>query len=260
MEETRDRITRAAFELHATVGPAQATISAIAERAGVQRHTVYRHFPDIVDLIRACTAHGMEVTGLPQPAPWESIDDGLARLRVALGEMYAYYRANERMIGNILRDLPVMPELAAGSSDVPGSPGASLGHGAGAMDARARRARGANAGAGEHGPRVRDVAGADHAGRTHRRPGGGRHGRLRRGVTREGRRVKRSSSVWVAHRLGRRDRHVVVGAKLLRSRSGHRVQLARPPAGQTARRWESGTRRPPQSKPLPKIGSSSKAS
>jgi AcrR family transcriptional regulator len=117
MEETRDRITRAAFELHATVGPAQATISAIAERAGVQRHTVYRHFPDIVSLIRACTVHGMEVTGLPQPAPWESIGDGLARLRVALGEMYAYYRANERMIGNILRDLPVMPELAAGSSD-----------------------------------------------------------------------------------------------------------------------------------------------
>ena len=117
MDETRDRITRAAFELHATVGPAQATISAIAERAGVQLHTVYRHFPEIVGLIRACTAHGMEVTGLPQPAPWESIADGLARLRVALEEMYAYYRANERMIGNILRDLPVMPELAAGSSE-----------------------------------------------------------------------------------------------------------------------------------------------
>jgi AcrR family transcriptional regulator len=117
MDETRDRITRAAFELHATVGPAQATISAIAERAGVQRHTVYRHFPDIVSLIRACTAHGMEVTGLPQPERWEAIGDGLVRLRLALEEMYAYYRANEQMIANILRDLPVMPELAAGSSD-----------------------------------------------------------------------------------------------------------------------------------------------
>lgn len=117
MEETRDRITRAAFELHATVGPAQATISAIAERAGVQRHTVYRHFPDIVSLIRACTAHGMEITGLPQPERWEAIDAALVRLRVALEEMYAYYRANERMIANVLRDLPVMPELAAGSSE-----------------------------------------------------------------------------------------------------------------------------------------------
>lgn len=117
MDETRDRIARAAFELHATVGPAQATISAVAERAGVERHTVYRHFPDIVSLIRACTVHGMEVTGLPQPDRWASIADPLTRLRTALEQMYAYYRANERLIGNILRDLPVMPELAAGSSD-----------------------------------------------------------------------------------------------------------------------------------------------
>ena len=117
MDETRDRIARAAFELHATVGPAQATIKAIADRAGVQRHTVYRHYPDIVTLIRACTVHGMEVTGLPQPEPWESIEEPLVRLRRALEEMYRYYRANERLIGNILRDLPVMPELAAGSSD-----------------------------------------------------------------------------------------------------------------------------------------------
>ena len=117
MEETRDRIARAAFELHATVGPSQATISAVAERAGVERHTVYRHFPDIVSLMRACTVHGMEVTGLPQPDRWASIADPLARLRTALEQMYAYYRANERLIGNILRDLPVMPELAAGSSD-----------------------------------------------------------------------------------------------------------------------------------------------
>jgi len=117
MDETRDRIARSAFELHATVGPAQATISAVAERAGVERHTVYRHFPDIVSLIRACTMHGMEVTGLPQPDRWASMADPLARLRTALEQMYAYYRANERLIGNILRDLSVMPELAAGSSD-----------------------------------------------------------------------------------------------------------------------------------------------
>ena len=116
MDETRDRIARAAFELHGTVGPAHATISAIAERAGVQRHTVYRHFPDIVTLIRACTVHGMSVTGLPQPERWEGIDDGHVRLRVALEDMYGYYRANEQLIANILRDLPVMPELAAGSS------------------------------------------------------------------------------------------------------------------------------------------------
>jgi AcrR family transcriptional regulator len=116
VDATRDRIAEAAFELHRDVGPAQATISAIAERAGVQRHTVYRHFPDLVDLIRACTIHGMEVTNLPDPGPWASIADPVHRLRAALRVMYPYYRANERLIGNILRDLPVMPELAAGSA------------------------------------------------------------------------------------------------------------------------------------------------
>ena len=116
LDATRDRIAAAAFELHREVGPAHATISAIGERAGVQRHTVYRHFPDVVELIRACTIHGMEVTNLPDPEPWRVISNPSHRLRVALGAMYPYYRANEQLIGNILRDLPVMPELAAGSA------------------------------------------------------------------------------------------------------------------------------------------------
>lgn len=116
MEATRDRIARAAFELHREVGPSQATISAVAERAGVERHTVYRHFPDMVQLIRACTEHGMRVTGLPHPDAWRTIADQFDRLRAALRAMYGYYRANEQLIANILRDLPVMPELAAGSS------------------------------------------------------------------------------------------------------------------------------------------------
>ncbi|MEP6468643.1 MAG: TetR/AcrR family transcriptional regulator [Chloroflexota bacterium] len=116
IEATRDRIAEAAFELHREIGPTHATISAIAERAGVQRHTVYRHFPDLVELIRACTIHGMEVTNLPNPEPWLAIPDPSHRLRAALMALYPYYRANEQLIGNILRDLPVMPELAAGSA------------------------------------------------------------------------------------------------------------------------------------------------
>jgi AcrR family transcriptional regulator len=119
LDAMRDRIAQAAFELHRDVGPSQATISAIAERAGVQRHTVYRHFPDMVQLIRACTLHGMQVTHLPDPEPWHGVADPLARLRRALGELYPYYRANEQLIGNIMRDLPVMPDRAAGSAPYP---------------------------------------------------------------------------------------------------------------------------------------------
>jgi AcrR family transcriptional regulator len=114
--ETRDRITAAAFELHATVGPSKTTVSAIAERAGVQRHTVYHHFPDLDTLYEACTAHGLRSTGVPQPAGWGSIADPAARLAHGLTELYAWYRANERMLSTILGDAatgepPAEPDL-----------------------------------------------------------------------------------------------------------------------------------------------------
>src|SRR5687768_14807409 len=73
--ETRLRITEAAVELHGSVGPARTTISAIADRAGVQRATVYRHFPDQEALFNACSSHWMAQHSLPNPAPWAKIDD-----------------------------------------------------------------------------------------------------------------------------------------------------------------------------------------
>ena len=108
LDETRQRIAEAAFELHATVGPAQTSISAVAERAGVQRHTVYNHFPDMTSLIRACTEHGMAVTRPPMAAPWTAIADPKLRLRTGLAELYPYYRANVRLLGNVTRDLPLI--------------------------------------------------------------------------------------------------------------------------------------------------------
>jgi AcrR family transcriptional regulator len=108
LEATRQRIAEAAFELHATVGPAQTSISAVAERAGVQRHTVYNHFPDMTSLIRACTEHGMNVTRIPDAGPWRAIDDPTDRLGSALTELSAYYRANAKLLGNVIRDLPVV--------------------------------------------------------------------------------------------------------------------------------------------------------
>ena len=105
------RIAEAAFELHGTVGPAQTSISAVADRAGVQRHTVYHHFPDMTSLMRACTEHGMQVTRTPEAAPWRAIEDPDARLRQGLGELYAYYRANAQLLGNIVRDLPLMGDV-----------------------------------------------------------------------------------------------------------------------------------------------------
>ena len=107
----RERIATAAYELHATIGPAKTTISAVAERAGVQRHTVYSHFPDLTALFRACTEHGLRVTAFPDPDAWRRIADPAMRLRTGLSDLYGYYRVNARLMGNILRDMPLFADI-----------------------------------------------------------------------------------------------------------------------------------------------------
>jgi len=117
MADTRRRITAAAVELHGTVGPVRTTISAIAERAGVQRHTVYRHFPTEDDLFLACSAHFADENPWPDPAPWRAIEDPRARLARTLDDVYAYYERTGAMYANVLRDEPLVeaigPRLAA---------------------------------------------------------------------------------------------------------------------------------------------------
>lgn len=113
VDETRRRITSAAFELHATIGPSRTTIRAIADRAGVQRHTVYAHFPDLGALYVACTEHGIRVTGMPVAEPWATTSDPAARLRHGLSEVFAWYRTNELMLRNVLYDIdPTAPAPA----------------------------------------------------------------------------------------------------------------------------------------------------
>jgi AcrR family transcriptional regulator len=108
-KETHRRITEAAVELHQTVGPARTTVSAIAEKAGVQRHTYYAHFPELKDLYQACTAHYLERNPLPDPSHWAEISGSEERLRRALSEVYAYYGGNEAMVSNVLRDAALDP-------------------------------------------------------------------------------------------------------------------------------------------------------
>jgi AcrR family transcriptional regulator len=116
VQETRRRIAQAAFELHATLGPARTSISAIADRAGVQRHTVYHHFPDLISLFKACTEHGLRVIGPPDPESWRTIPDPIQRVHHALGELYRLYRQNTRLLGNVMRDMAVMPEAIEGGA------------------------------------------------------------------------------------------------------------------------------------------------
>jgi AcrR family transcriptional regulator len=111
--ETRQRIIEAMVDLHREVGPARTTISAIAERAGVERLTVYRHFPDERSMFEACTSHYATVVPQPDPARWEAVEEPAERLRTALLTFYEYYRGAEQMLLNATRDLPQLPALAA---------------------------------------------------------------------------------------------------------------------------------------------------
>ena len=110
-DETRQRITEAAVELHGTVGPANTTVTEVARVAGVSRMTVYNHFPTEVDLYTACSTHWASANPFPDPSTWTAADPA-ERLEVALEELYGWYGLKQDMLGNVLRDVRSVPALA----------------------------------------------------------------------------------------------------------------------------------------------------
>lgn len=102
--QTRRRITESAVELHGSLGPAHTSMSAVAEHAGVRRSTLYRHFPDERTLFGACSAHWAEENPPPDIGGWLTVKDPDERLRLALDQLYAYYRRTEGMMDKLLRD------------------------------------------------------------------------------------------------------------------------------------------------------------
>ena len=109
---TRQRIVVAAVALHEELGPLATTISAIAGRAGVQRLTVYRHFPDERALLGACSSHWFAQHPLPEPAEWAGLEDPVERLSIALTALYGFYREGEPMLTSVLKDEDEVPALA----------------------------------------------------------------------------------------------------------------------------------------------------
>jgi len=110
-EQTRRRITESAMELHEELGPARTSISAVAERAGVRRSTVYRHFPDDEALFAACSSHWRSLNPPPDPGPWVVIEDPGERTTTALRELYAFYGRTEEMYTSLLRDEDLVPPV-----------------------------------------------------------------------------------------------------------------------------------------------------
>lgn len=112
-DETRARIVEATVKLHEALGPAQTSIMAIAEAAGVQRLTVYRHFPDDASLFEACSTRYLEMHPPPQPAAWADIEHPGERSRTALLAFYQYYRQTEPMWRAAYRDVGQVAAMRA---------------------------------------------------------------------------------------------------------------------------------------------------
>jgi AcrR family transcriptional regulator len=106
---TRQRIVESAVALHLERGPVQTSINAIAEHAGVNRVTVYRHFPDERSLFEACSAHARSLYPPPDLEKWRSIEDPRARMEIGLGQLYDYFRRTEAGWANVLRDAEIAP-------------------------------------------------------------------------------------------------------------------------------------------------------
>ena len=109
--ETRRRITEAAVKLHGTIGPAKTTVSGIAREAGVERATVYRHFPDEDAIYAACTSHYNALHPPPDLGRWAAVDGPEERLRVGLAEIYAFYAETQQMLESTGRDADRVPAV-----------------------------------------------------------------------------------------------------------------------------------------------------
>lgn len=105
LAETRARIVEAMMRLHQEVGPRNATVSAIARRAGVERLTVYRHFRDEKAMFAACSNHYLELNPPPQPAAWADEADAGRRTQRGLEELYAFFSRTAPMFEKIYRDM-----------------------------------------------------------------------------------------------------------------------------------------------------------
>jgi AcrR family transcriptional regulator len=104
-ERTRQRIAKAAAELHEEVGPVETTVAEIARRAGVSRLTVYKHFPDNAALYPACAAHHMAEHPPPDFGPALAEEDPVDRVRSLLAIVYGdWYPSWQRMLRNLQRD------------------------------------------------------------------------------------------------------------------------------------------------------------
>lgn len=109
VDATRRRITEAAVRLHTTIGPSRASMSAVADEAGVTRLTLYRHFATKDKLFEACMGHWRALHTPPDPSRWREVAEFEDRVRSAVADVYRWYAANAHDLYPIYRDAAHTP-------------------------------------------------------------------------------------------------------------------------------------------------------
>jgi len=109
--QTRERIVEALVELHQELGPANTSVKAVAEKAGVQRLTVYRYFPDEVSMLQACSTHWWGLNPPPGIDQWANIENSADRCAAAFTAFYRYYHQTEDMWKKLYRDVGEIESL-----------------------------------------------------------------------------------------------------------------------------------------------------
>lgn len=114
-QETRRRIVEAAFALHGERGILGTKPQEIAARADVALTTYYKHFPTLGDLVRACGAHGLELTPPPDPAILAGLPpDPAVRIEAAVRALFAFYEAREGFLYTGRTEERFFPEIQFG--------------------------------------------------------------------------------------------------------------------------------------------------
>lgn len=109
--QTRHRILDAALRLYELHGPADTTLLAIAEHAGVQRLTLYRHFEDERSLLDAVWAQWSLAHPFPSVERLTSTVDPRQRARAALEGVYDFYDDAATFLVRTIADRERMPAL-----------------------------------------------------------------------------------------------------------------------------------------------------
>jgi AcrR family transcriptional regulator len=113
--ETRTRIVAAAVRLHGEQGVRATSWDEIADAAGADRATVYRHFGGLDELVPACARLAFEAIDPPSPEAMREQFAGLdveGRLRKLIEESCECYERGAAWLRAARREADFVPALA----------------------------------------------------------------------------------------------------------------------------------------------------